>query len=178
MPVTRTRNACPLDCPDACRLTATVEDGRVTVLDGTPEDVGDGYICAKVRRFPQLMTHESRVCRPLLRVGTKGKAEFREVSWDRALELLVERIQAVRTEFGGEAILPPLGRIADAASSLQCFGTGGARFRTVARLGIRTCEFSGPSTQSEEGCRGQDCRSDGQSPRCSSVHGVVCPSTF
>ena len=47
---------CPLDCPDACSLDATVQEGKVTVLDGSAANpITGGYICAKVRRFPERM---------------------------------------------------------------------------------------------------------------------------
>src|SRR3954469_26007480 len=44
--------ACPLDCPDACSLSVTVQHGKVTTIDGSEKNpVTEGYICAKVRRF-------------------------------------------------------------------------------------------------------------------------------
>jgi anaerobic selenocysteine-containing dehydrogenase len=44
---------CPLDCPDACSLEVVVQDGRIASIDGTHVNPNtDGYICAKVRRFP------------------------------------------------------------------------------------------------------------------------------
>ena len=38
---------CPLDCPDACSLDVTVQNGRVTSIDGSHANpVTGGYICA------------------------------------------------------------------------------------------------------------------------------------
>ena len=43
--------ACPLDCPDGCSLNVTIQDGRITAIDGSRANpITDGYICAKVRR--------------------------------------------------------------------------------------------------------------------------------
>ena len=43
---------CPLDCPDSCSLSITVQRGRVTKIDGNRTmPTTDGYICGKVRRF-------------------------------------------------------------------------------------------------------------------------------
>ncbi len=43
---------CPLDCPDSCSLEVTVQDGRITTIDGSHENpVTGGYICAKVRKL-------------------------------------------------------------------------------------------------------------------------------
>ena len=45
------RTLCNRDCPDACSIVATVEDGRVTRLQGDPDhpvspDIGDGHRAA------------------------------------------------------------------------------------------------------------------------------------
>lgn len=98
---------CPLDCPDACSLDVTVSDGRVTAIGGSRVNpITHGYICAKVRRYPELVHGELRVLYPRVRYGRKGKGDFRRVSWDEALELVACRLRDVRDAHGGEAILP------------------------------------------------------------------------
>lgn len=105
MPILET--ACPLDCPDACSLTVQVEDGRVVKLDGTARNpYTAGFICSKVRRFPELLYGEDRLLYPGVRRGPKGAGEFERVSWDEALGLVAERFTEARARFGGEAILP------------------------------------------------------------------------
>ncbi len=98
---------CPLDCPDNCSLAVTVQDRRIAVVDGSSlNPVTGGYICAKVRRFPERVYGQDRVLYPAVRKGPKGHARFERVSWDDALARIAERLEAVRREFGGEAILP------------------------------------------------------------------------
>jgi anaerobic selenocysteine-containing dehydrogenase len=64
------RSACPLDCPDACSLEVKVDGGRVVAVDGSREDpLTDGFICAKVRRFPEHMYGPDRVLQPHVRDG-------------------------------------------------------------------------------------------------------------
>ena len=42
--------ACPLDCPDSCSLSVTIEHGKLTGIDGsTRQAETNGYICGKVR---------------------------------------------------------------------------------------------------------------------------------
>jgi anaerobic selenocysteine-containing dehydrogenase len=98
---------CPLDCPDSCSLEVTVQDGRVTAIDGTTANaVTDGYICAKVRRFPERVYGPDRLLHPAVRKGPKGFATFRRVSWEEALSLIAERMLDAKQQFGGESILP------------------------------------------------------------------------
>jgi anaerobic selenocysteine-containing dehydrogenase len=99
--------ACPLDCPDACSLSVSVRDGRIVEIDGgRANDVTRGYICAKVRRFPERVYGPDRVRYPMVRTGPKGSGHFSRVSWDEAMEAIVDAMTRVRDEYGTEAILP------------------------------------------------------------------------
>ena len=99
--------ACPLDCPDGCSLEVTVREGRITAIDGgTANPVTNGYICAKVRRFPERVYGDLRVRHPMLRTGTKANPGFSRIGWDEALERIASRLEQIRGEWGGEAILP------------------------------------------------------------------------
>ncbi|HTY41044.1 MAG TPA: molybdopterin-dependent oxidoreductase [Thermoanaerobaculia bacterium] len=100
-------SACPLDCPDACSLDVTVAGGRVVAVGGSDTNpVTRGFICAKVRRYPEHLYGPSRLTHPGIRTGRKGEGAFRRASWDEALALVAEKMMAVRREVGGEAILP------------------------------------------------------------------------
>ena len=101
-------SACPLDCPDACSLDVTVEGGRVTKIDGARDrnPITEGYICAKVRKFPEQVYGKERILEPMQRVGEKGEGVFEPLSWQQALSLAAKRLVETRDHFGGEAILP------------------------------------------------------------------------
>jgi anaerobic selenocysteine-containing dehydrogenase len=101
------RTACPLDCPDSCTLDVSVEKGRVVKIDGGPTNpVTRNYICAKVRRFGERVYGEDRLLYPAVRKGPKGQGVFTRVSWEEALELIAQRMEAIRDSDGAEAILP------------------------------------------------------------------------
>ena len=101
------QTVCPLDCPDACSLEVAVQDGRLISIDGTyANPTTDGYICAKVRRFPERVYGPDRLLYPAIRKGPKGLASFGRVSWEEALAAIAERLVDTKRRWGGEAILP------------------------------------------------------------------------
>jgi anaerobic selenocysteine-containing dehydrogenase len=98
---------CPLDCPDACNLDVTVQDGRIVTIDGSPHNpVTGGYICAKVRRFTERVYGSDRVLYPAIRRGPKGMGLFERASWDDVMALTAKRLTDARERWGGESILP------------------------------------------------------------------------
>lgn len=106
-PESTVTTACPLDCPDACTVDVTVRGGRVIKIDGSKENhITDGYICAKVRRFPERVYGDDRVLHPAIRRGAKGQGQFTRVTWDDALDLIAEKFQAAKNAGGAETILP------------------------------------------------------------------------
>jgi anaerobic selenocysteine-containing dehydrogenase len=102
--------SCVLDCPDACSLEVSVEEGRVTKIGpGTGNDVTRNFICSKVGRFADRLYHPDRLLYPMRRLGkkdSKGEARFERVDWDSALGTITERFREIRDTEGGEAILP------------------------------------------------------------------------
>jgi anaerobic selenocysteine-containing dehydrogenase len=101
------RSVCPLDCPDRCSLDVQVDGGRVVSLEGNRlNPITAGFICSKVRRYPERLYGADRLLRPVRRTGRKGQGQFDPVSWDAALDEIAERLRSVRETQGGEAILP------------------------------------------------------------------------
>jgi anaerobic selenocysteine-containing dehydrogenase len=122
--------ACPHDCPDACGVLITVEDGRATKIQGDPEHpVTQGFLCAKVAKYLDRVYSPDRVLYPMRRIAPKGlvagprsfapgqpgaavpkQAEsaqvWQRISWDVALDEVVSRFRAIAAEVGSEAILP------------------------------------------------------------------------
>lgn len=100
-------SACPLDCPDTCTLKVSVNEGQVVKLDGTSRNpITSEFICGKVRKFTKHMYGEERLRFPMRRSGPKGSGQFERISWDQALAEVCANIERVRTEHGGQAIMP------------------------------------------------------------------------
>jgi len=106
MPQTR-HSVCALDCPDACALVVTVEDGRGVKLRGdAAHPVTRGFLCGKVARYLEHEYSPARLLYPARRTGAKGEGRFERVSWDEALDAIAVRLKAVAERYGPEAILP------------------------------------------------------------------------
>jgi anaerobic selenocysteine-containing dehydrogenase len=99
--------ACPLDCPDSCSLSVSIERGRLTKIDGSRQAPStDGYICGKVRRFDRRVYSPERLLHPAVRKGPKGRAEFVRIPWAEALDLVTDKMREARDRFGAESVLP------------------------------------------------------------------------
>ena len=87
--------ACPHDCPDACGVLITVEDGRATRIQGDPNHpVTRGFLCAKVAKYLDRVYSPDRVLYPMRRKGPKGRRpgpadHWERISWDAALDQIV-----------------------------------------------------------------------------------------
>ncbi len=102
----RVRTVCPHDCPDMCSIIATVRDGRLVAVAGDPDQpFTNGFLCGKVRRYPERVHSPHRLLTPLRRTGPKGAGQFTPISWDAALTEITERWQQVQAAYGPEALL-------------------------------------------------------------------------
>ena len=105
----KARTTCPLDCPDACSLVASIDEASNTLLkiEGDPQHpFTQGFACVKTYRYPERNHHPLRPLYPLRRVGSKGQGRFERVSWAVALDEIAARLQEVVGAHGPEAVLP------------------------------------------------------------------------
>ncbi len=102
-----TRSVCPYDCPDACGLLVSVENGRAVSVCGDPDHpVTRGFLCPKMGHYEQTVHSPRRLTTPLRRIGNKGSGEFRPISWDEAISLICAKWQSLIVNHGAETILP------------------------------------------------------------------------
>ena len=96
------RTVCNRDCPDACGLIATVEDGKLVALGGDPDHpVTKGFLCSRTSRFPEMQNGPLRLTTPLLR----RNGALSRATWEEALGFVADRLLAIRGESGPAAIL-------------------------------------------------------------------------
>jgi anaerobic selenocysteine-containing dehydrogenase len=100
-------SVCPLDCPDTCSVLITVEDNKVTKLEGNPNHpITRGFACVKMVKYPERQNRDDRLLYPMKRVGKKGEGKFERVTWEEALDDIAKRTQNIIDTHGGEAVLP------------------------------------------------------------------------
>lgn len=102
-------------CEAHCGILVTVDDDRVTRIEGDPDDVlSHGYICPKATALADLHYDPDRLRRPIRRVGDG----FEEIGWDEAFTLAGNRLRAVQRRHGRDAIAMYLGNPAAHSSSV------------------------------------------------------------
>ncbi len=107
------KSTCPY-CGVGCQVLLNVKDDRIFRVDA-PFDVAPnfGRLCVKGRFGTDYVHHPGRLTKPLIRKtpqspGQRTKAEspeeWREASWDEALELVVTRLLDLRWRYGADSI--------------------------------------------------------------------------
>ena len=169
--------ACPHDCPDACGVLITIEDGRAIKIQGDPEHpVTRGFLCAKVAKYLDRVYSPERVLYPMRRVVAKGPAGYagegaratlerscaplgrtnasvptrawERISWDEALDEITHRLRRIIAEYGCESILPY-----SYGGSLGALNSASMDRRFFHRLGASQLERSICSSAGEEGLK-------------------------
>lgn len=144
-------SVCPLDCPDTCSFSVTVEDGELKKVRGSQVNpLTRGAICAKVTRYPELIHGQGRLRRPLRRTGPRGAGEFEIIGWERALDLVYEGFQRAIERHGPQSIVPlnyagPHGMLAGGSMDRRFFNRLGASQLARSPLcgGVRGEAFTG-----------------------------------
>lgn len=110
----RVESVCPF-CGVGCRLTYQVKGSRIVQVDGAPGPANEGRLCVKGRFGFDYAHSPERLTRPLIRrvdapkdpsILTRGpngradaaalRAQFREASWDEALDFAAAGLRRVR----------------------------------------------------------------------------------
>jgi len=123
---------CGKDCgATACPLLAERENGRVLRIINNP--AGGPYLkgCPRGFNLPAVQYAEDRLLTPLMRTGPRGSGEYREVSWDEALDYTASTLAEVRQRNGAQSILG----MASAGNIGALHGTGALLLRFLSHFG-------------------------------------------
>ncbi|SFM02314.1 molybdopterin oxidoreductase family protein [Shimia aestuarii] len=77
-------------CACRCGINVHMKDGKVAYIEGNRDHpVNKGVLCAKGSAGIMQHNAPSRLRKPLLRTGPRGSGEFREISWEEAMNTAV-----------------------------------------------------------------------------------------
>jgi anaerobic selenocysteine-containing dehydrogenase len=86
-------------CACRCGIRVHLRDGEVRYIDGNPDHpLNKGVICAKGAAGAMKQYSPARLTKPLLRKpgSERGAAEFDEIEWSQAFDMLSERLAHLR----------------------------------------------------------------------------------
>lgn len=84
-------------CACRCGIRVHVTDGKLRYIEGNPDHpVNRGVLCAKGSAGIMQATSPARLRRPLIRTGERGRNEFREATWEEALDLATSWLRDIR----------------------------------------------------------------------------------
>ncbi|MFC1908354.1 molybdopterin-dependent oxidoreductase [Chloroflexota bacterium] len=92
-------------CHGGCGVLVRVKDGCIIKIEGDPDfPTNRGTMCSKGLAFQQLIYHPDRLIYPMKRAGNKGGGQWQRISWDEALDTIVDKLRSIKAEYGAESI--------------------------------------------------------------------------
>ena len=134
----------PGDHPVGCSLKMLIKDGKLVKVEGDPDNpVTHGSLCVRCLTLPEYIYHPQRIIHPMKRDrNDRGKDKWVEITYDEAYDIIEEKVNAIKEEWGAKAIVvlggtgreatlyyPPLGyavlqtpNVSSTLSGLSCYG--------------------------------------------------------
>jgi len=85
-------------CHGGCGIVVTVQEGTVVHIEGDPDSLTKGTMCAKGLSAIQHIDHPDRLLFPLKRDGERGSGKWKRISWDEALGTIANKWQTIIAE--------------------------------------------------------------------------------
>ncbi len=122
----KVRTTCPF-CGVGCNFDLNVADGKVVgVTAAYDAPVNQGSLCVKGRFHTDVITSPDRITTPLI----KRDGVFEEASWDEALDLIAERLLAIKEKHSAMAI--------GVLGSARCTNEENYLLQRLTRAGLNT----------------------------------------
>ncbi|MBM6616921.1 molybdopterin-dependent oxidoreductase [Bacillus suaedaesalsae] len=96
------KSACPLNCWDSCGFTVTINDGKISKIEGDKDHpITKGKICGRGRLLEERTNNANRLTQPLKKID----GQFHPISWQQALDEIAGKMKSVKEEFGSTSVL-------------------------------------------------------------------------
>lgn len=94
-----------LMCTVRCPIKVMVKNDHVKLIEGNPHVAGiEGSICPKGAAGVSLLNDDERVKSPLIRTGPRGSGQWREATWEEALDYVAEKLKETKEKYGSRSI--------------------------------------------------------------------------
>lgn len=98
---------CVVNCGGACALQWHIRDGKIAYAE--TDNVGDpnglqARACLRGRSLRRWINSPDRLQHPMKRVGKRGEGKFERISWDEAIDTIVDALQRTISQYGNDAI--------------------------------------------------------------------------
>ena len=92
-------------CTNHCGIRVHLNDSGIEKITGMPEHPFHRP-CIKPLAIPEMIYAKERITTPLRKV----KGSFREIGWEEAFSLVVDKLTEIRQKFGAAAVVPFAGK--------------------------------------------------------------------
>ena len=93
-------------CSSRCLMRARITDGRVVCLEGNTYAPSMGTsLCARGVAGASQLNDKDRLIKPLIRKGKRGENRWEEVSYEKALEIVAQKMQEIKAKHGAQSVL-------------------------------------------------------------------------
>ena len=112
---TEVKKSTCMGCHIHCRVEGHVVNGRLVKIEedkAFPKAEAVRPIvraCPRARAFPDYVYHPDRLNFPLKRSGDRGGGQWKQISWQEALDEIAARLSDTKREYGAEAIATSVG---------------------------------------------------------------------
>ena len=97
------KGTCPV-CGTYCHVIAQIENGKVVKVRADSESPL-GNLCIRGANAVEYHDHPRRLNYPLKRLGARGEAKWKPVTWEQAMDEIAAKLNSIRERYGPEAVL-------------------------------------------------------------------------
>lgn len=90
------KTTCAL-CPSGCGLDVRVVNGKAVKVEGNPlHPLNQGVCCLRGQTSLEVLYSPERIRHPRVQMGERGSGNWKEISWDEALDLVAAKLGELR----------------------------------------------------------------------------------
>lgn len=85
-------------CPSGCGLDVRVVNGKAVKIEGNPlHPLNQGVCCLRGQGSLEALYSPERLEHPRVQLGPRGGGDWKEISWEEALNILAEKLGSLRS---------------------------------------------------------------------------------